>query len=269
MNLGIQFDEFDSVFSLPDGPPEISYPFKGDSVPDGYPWFIFQPSTGTFVTLPSGSGFNQQVAEPNALAFIVEQDFMVRMANYTPLPLNTPYQDAWGLGWNGPVDLATAILVTEGRLEVQPGGLARLRRTFACVPASRNSYESFTFKFPGFQTAAMAAANPPVTRQPVSLTVNTRLQYDYYLLTPGGSLPYLNPVFSPYQAAANAVLLSLFLPDDALLQDVVGTALATIPPATDYANAITTGAEIVVEASKLNPWMGNIYERVTRFTLAQ
>ena len=276
MRLGITYDEFGNE-SQPDGPPGISYPFKGDSLPGTYPWYILN-SAGIYVEVPLGQGYNIQPPNQNALAFMIEQEFMVRASSYVPMALNTNYQDWWSLGWAGPVDLSQALLVKEGDLKMMAGGMGKVRRHFASIPPQRNSYESFTFKFPGLN---WLDGN---IRKEKSLTVNSRIQSDYFLLTDGADLPHVFPQFTIYDTTSdpNAVIMNLTVedlqqtdPGEGYTVTILGITFSgvtvaptpgTVPPTESYATLIGQ-AEIVAEASKLNPWMGNIYERITRFVV--
>lgn len=250
MNLGIRFSEFGADF-YPHGLPDISYPFKGDSIPGLYGIFI-QNSGGVYVNVPLGSGINVQNFSPNGAAILIEQEFVGFEAYYTPMALGTFYNSAWSLGWNGDVNLNNCRLVNEGALEDFGGGLVKIKRTFANIPPSRNSYESFTFQFPGYAT------NGGTTRLPFSLTVNSRLQYDYFDIAAGQ--PAIIPQFLVFQAAGT------YNVTDTLL-DANPPSAATVPPLAGYAVQIGA-AEIVAEASCLRQWMGNIYQRVTRFVVA-
>jgi hypothetical protein len=258
MNLGITFTDGDWTVAQPDGAPEIYYPFEGDSIPGVYPLFLY--TDPDYDVIPVGTSPNLQPPNTNARAIIIEQDFMVQAAVYTPMLLNTAYNPAWSLGWNGPDDLSTCFLINEGRVEPIVSGIVKVRRTFANLPPSRNRYESFTFQFPGYTT------NGGTSRQSFSMTVNSRLQSDFFLLSNfNNALPPIIPQFLVFEFEDGNVII-----DPPALADpnMATSSFGTTPPLASYVLAIGN-QEIVAETSHLNKWRGNIYERVTRFVVAR
>lgn len=275
----------DFTVAAPITPPEIVNPFKGDSVPD-ITSIILLSSAGVFTAIPLGSGYNVQPFAANQSAIIFEQEFMVALAYHTPLPLNTPYNLNWSIGWqNTYVNLNNCFLVEEGPLEHVGAGLVKFKRKFANLPPTRNVVESYAYTFPSISDGT-------TVRQAKNMIVASRIQYDYYVyddldLLPGitlfpaghrldvttGMFPtgLILPEMRYFKPGANSITLNMLLDaDEPLLDDTnPATGVATNPTFTQYTTWAANGYEIVAEASCLEQWMGNIYQRKTRFVTVQ
>ncbi len=275
----------DFTFAEPFGPPIVSNSFRGDSSV-GTNDIVLLDGTGAYVRIPIGSGYNIQPFAANQSAILFEQEFIVAQAYFVPMPLNTPYPLIWSIGWqNTYVALDSCFLVEESPLEPIGGGLARLRRRFANLPPNRNEFESFTYVYPAVDYGGSDI------RLQKPLTVNSRVQNDYFVFDDLGLLPGIplfpaghrldsttgtNPVglilpqMRFFKATANAAGNNNLLDADQPLSDGPPP---TVPSYTEYAGFANWGgtgtvAEIVAEASSLQRWQGNIYERKTRFVEA-
>jgi hypothetical protein len=227
---------------------------------------------GTYTTaVISGPARKSLPFEGDASSFIVEQDFMVAFASYTPLALNTAHPT-----------FTTAYLVRESALEDMGGGIATFTRTYATIPASRNEYESFATFFPGlFDTTA---AVPPYNqywagtgngKDPITKKVTSRLRHEYFLCAAGQT--YTSPDLIPVLPAIKYTLVSnpearaqYLLPEGDFWSD-------SDPSREDWEALIAGGAglgtganagEFIAEDSDVRRWAGNIYERVTRYVKA-
>lgn len=282
--------------------PEISYPLSGDSIFSDRDVFLFDDGAGVYIPTPLGSPGNIQPWSSNQVAAILTQEFVVAQKYFQPMRLNTAYNPAWADGWNGsfsdsnnvyPIqNLSDFFLVREGELQDVGAGLVRIRRTWATLPHTRNEIEQFTYSFPGFADTVTGAV-----RQRVPQTVLSRLQYDYFVfdnwgVTGGAVFPagpilnsttglYPNGLIIPaqyyYSGEPASVQQNLFTDnlDDGDPTDTPPV-LATEPSFTAYISLMRGSStsnglpgEIVSEASTMTRWMGNIFERRTRFVLAQ
>lgn len=277
----------DFTFASPCSPPmNIESPFKGDSFPSMKDIILLDQS-GTYVSVPLGQGYNVQPFSANQSCIVFDQEFMVAQAYHVPLPLNTPYNMNWSIGWQGTyANLASAFLVAEGPLEDMGGGIVKFRRTFATLPPTRNEMESFCYTFPPL-------SNGTDLREAKSKVVASRVQFDYYVyddldilswipLFPAGRRLNATTGLSPsglilpemryFKAGANAVTLNLLCDGDQPLvnESSVGAGDATKPTFSEY-TGWAWQKEIVAESSILGPgpWLGNIYQRRTRFVIAQ
>ena len=286
----------------PCGLPVISFPLKGDSILSTRDiLFFFTSPTLGYYCVPLGTFPNIQPWSPNQIAMVLEQDFMVAQDGYYALPLNTPYWPGWAIGfnqvmWNGyPIpSLNQFYLVEEGTLEDMGGGISKIRRKFATIPPTRNELEQFAYSYIGF-------ANDPsgANRYRVTFNVQSRVQYDYFIfddlnvlttpLYPIGKR--LNSTISPaglilpptyYWQNINSISKNIFtdsLSDGATTPPTPGDSSTTVPSFSDYTNimkgdgsSLTSNglnAEVIAEASTMSRYLGNIWERRTRFVIAQ
>lgn len=262
-------------------PPMVSNAFKGDSAASIRD-IVLLNSSNVYVNVSLGSGYNIQPFRANQTAIVFEQEFVVAEQYFQPLPLNTAYYMPWSIGWdNTYVNLAACFLCEEGPLEPIGGGLVRFRRTYANLPPNRNRFESFSYVFP-----SLNYGDATTVRLAKPFTVNSRIQHDYFLVdqldlqtgiplfTSGHRLNLTTgmqptglilPEMRYFKGSANAVENNALIDPDQSLTD---TAPATVPSYTQYATWKFI-AEIVAESSVLQQWLGNIYERRTRFVIAQ
>jgi len=141
----------------PCSPPRISYPMKGDSAFSDNDIITMLGEYGhqQYYLVPLGAFPNIQPWSNNQRAIIIEQDFVVAMESYRPMPLNTPYNINWAIGWQGAltngqltVRLQDCYLVEEGETEDYGIGLIKIRRRWASLPPTRNE-SSLLIHFPG------------------------------------------------------------------------------------------------------------------------
>jgi len=279
--------------------PVISFPLKGDSILSTRDVIFIDPATGFYAVYPLGTFPNIQPWSPNQAAILLEQEFMVAQEYYIPMALNTPYYAPWALGWQGYTStnyplpsLYYFYLVEEGELQDMGGGISKLKRKFATVPPTRNEIEQFAYNFIGY-----ADSTTGVTRSRVTLNVQSRVQYDYYIfddldilstpLFPNGNrldvstgLSPSNFILPPTYYWQDAAGIAQNIYTDSLDDDAASTPPnPTVPSYTAYTSIIKTdgsastsnglAAELVAEASTLTRFMGNIWERKTRFVIAQ
>jgi len=161
-----------------------------------------------------------------------------------------------------------AYLVEETPLQDLGGGVARWTRRYAQIPATRIEYESFAYQFIGYM-GTWGINVPPdqiVThRDRFTKTVVSRLKHEYFLCATGQT--YETPDLIPIIPAQAYKFLGIVVD---YLWDVVSLfTVATEPSRTEYEAWVAAGAEIVAEDSRVSRWLGNIYERVTRYVVAQ
>ncbi len=274
----------DLTVPSPVTPPIISNAFKGDSIASTRDIILLNSATPqVYVRVPVGSGYNIQPFRANQTAIIFEQEFVVAQAYFYPLPLNTPYYMPWSIGWgNDYVNLANCFLVEESPLDPIGAGLSRFRRKYANLPPNRNVPGSYGYTFP------MLDYGGATMRFPKPFIVESRVQHDYFLWDPlnlqtgialfpsghrlnntTGMHPtgLILPEMRYFKGETDAVLNNNILDSG---QAITNTSPATVPSYTEYRSWMFD-AEIVAEASNLGegPWLGNIYERRTRFVEAQ
>ncbi len=288
------FVDGDFTKADPAGLPEVSFPMMGDSILTYNDLLIFVPSIPAFQLFTLGNGFNVHPWSPNQQVIVIEQEFMVAQESYEPMHLNTPYNTDWALGWIGyfptgypAAALGNAVLVKEGELVDMGAGISRIKRKWATIPPTRCEIEQYAATFPGLDSTG------GITRQSFTQNVASRLQYDYFIVD------FLDILSTPTVGAGGNRIDSsthnfpsgLVIPAQQYFDSTtvvtsggiyvgnlvidLNDSTPTLPTATQYiAYATGTGtsnglpAEIVAEASTLTRWMGNIWERRTRFVAA-
>jgi len=287
----------------PCGMPVISFPMKGDSILSKNDLVVFYPEIPTYSTCSLGTYPNIHPWNPNQQVMVLEQEFMVAQNAYFPMPLNTPYDVAWSLGFQDQfpsgypsAEIGNMYLVEEGELQDVGGGISKLRRKWSTLPPTRCEMEQYAYTFIGLDSIT------GLQRNQTTYNVQSRIQYDYFifdaldiltipLFTDGGyrlngtTGLYPNGMILPvmqYFAEGSQFSFEFGIyvgsPTTQLTDKNLANpdSQATLPTATDYLNWCTgqgTGngqpAEIIVESSTMCRWMGNIWERRTRFVLAQ
>lgn len=273
------------TIASPCGAPEIYFPF-GDSTPDPFSIVILDRSINppAYSVLPVGTGFNVQDFTSSQATMVIEQEFMVAMAYYAPMPLNTLYDASWSVGWglNGlQVSVTDCFLVEEGPLIPVGGGIVRFKRKFVNLPPNRNEKESYNCIFP---TANFGNLE---TRPGYSRIKNSRVFHEFFVYDNFDLLGFI-PLFPAghrlttsvigadsqfmnleetkfFKATADAVINNNILGSD---EAIVDGPPSTTPSWSTYKSWIGN-TEIIAEASSFNRWMGNIFVRRTRFVLAE
>lgn len=227
-----------------------------------------------------------QPFEGDSGEYVLTQDFWQFLANFSALPLNTPYTT---------LPFAGYYLVGESPLTDLGGGLCKWTRTYAQVPATRNDPSSLAYPFIGYYgrvaNLATSSSFPVIGRPRQSLPVTCRIQSDYFLIgatppasftnislipviaatkyyVPQGSI--IGGVFAPTYAAGSTNDLATGTDTDFIWDPAsFGGIIPTIPSRTTYQGWITAGTEVVAEASQLSRWKGNIYQRQTKYVIAR
>lgn len=194
-------------------------------------------------------------------AQIIEQDFQIAYGSFAALALNTAH-----------ASIATAYLVEEGPLNDLGDGTMQWTRRYATVPATRSDYESFSYRFPGY----LGTLNPPYNqyygddpegRDPLVLTVSSRVEYKYALCAAGQT--YTTPAAFYAAQGVAAQVYTINTNDEARVDYLFdGSPSASDPTLTAYQALVAAGTEIVAEDSVLSRYMGNIYQIATRYVVA-
>ena len=299
---GSQLFFIDGDFTVGDpcGMPVISYPMKGDSILSLNDIVVFDPVTPVNNLIPLGTYPNIHPWNPNQQVAILEQEFIVAQNSFYPMPLNTPYDVSWSLGFqdtlsNGypSAQIGSMVLVEEGELQDIGGGFSKIRRKWATIPPTRCEMEQYVATFIGLDGGDTGISRPQFTQN-----VMSRIQYDYFIFddqnilgTPlfdaGGNR--LNSSTGLYPAGFIILAQQYFDDPDNIISAFgvyIGTPpeealnndpdFPTVPTVSEYLGwvvGLSTSnglpAEICIESSTITRWMGNIWERRTRFVQAQ
>jgi hypothetical protein len=272
----------------------------------------------------------------DAGAYLLSQSFRQFYQNYISLALNTVHPT-----------YTNYYLVQETPLVGLGNGLVQWNRVYAQVPASRNVFESYSYRRPGlgqggilntpinitnvitttgvttittasvhglsigntvaiaYQTQVVSAFEQgfiiyrPVLSTPTTSTFTVTGVGDGTLVNPrfltiqksGGSAPFGRPP-NTVRVVKSKIQLDYYLPgitpgityetDIPIISPTVITDVAgfetdtyvdgfepTSPTQTAYSLLVTANTYVVVEASILRLWKGNIFERATRYVIAQ
>lgn len=202
---------------------------------------------GTFTAAEVQGGPNRTFPfERDTTAFIEEQKYIIAKANFSRLAIGTVHPT-----------ITTAFLVAETDLQNVGAGLVEWTRRYATVPATRNEYETYLHTF----LEIVNATGGDGARSSFTKKVNSRIEYAYFHV---GSVAY--PTID------DVPLISGFQPTYAYwgsALEVEFLSLVTTPTSDAYLAMVAAEDEIAVEDSDVRPWMGNIYERVTRYVVAR
>jgi hypothetical protein len=139
---------------------------------------------------------------------LFEQDFMVNTADFTPTALGST-----------PDDLPDYYLVAEGALQPMGGGVSKFTRTYAQVPASRTTGESYAMTFPGMTSAELrqqyAVSASVISGASTTLTVTPSISditagdmvIIRYRFTDLGGIQYFRTAFRVATSASGTTLV--------------------------------------------------------------
>lgn len=199
---------------------------------------------------------------------VLRQDFMQLRKNFSPLALNTAHPSS-----GATPDFSAWKLVEEGERQDMGCGVVRWTRTYAKKPSSHTEFETYGYNYIGFYGAFGINTTSATGRQRFSFVARSKVVYDYYLIAATGGdytavtdIPIIDATL--YLVQAGSVLYTDYLADSPPF------ATATSPDRTTYEGWMTTDAgtassfSIVAETSQLTRWMGNIWQRRTRYIKA-
>ena len=243
--------------------------------------------------------------------FVLVQDFVQLRANVGEPALGTAHPSS-----GQTPDYSNYMLVKEGPKQDMGGGLVKWSRTYARIPFSWDSWESYSYTYPGSSPYG-AISSMGIGRFPLTLPVVARVRHDYFAVagsagtstySSAGSIPYIRATAFCAQwtvsegTAAGSYggwdYRTQYLSDDYSFYTTVGNLMPSIPSASTYESMIhdaqvngwnstitvevlTTavppqidgssvwGGQLVAEDSRLTQWLGPIFERQTRYVLAQ
>jgi hypothetical protein len=209
--------------------------------------------------------------EGDVASFIVEQDYLVLLASYSPVAISTAHGT-----------FTNAFLVRESALENIGAGVVKFTRTYAQIPATRNEYGTFAFQYPGLY----GTLTPPYAfqywtvaddgRDPYLDVGSSRMKHEYFLCAAGQTYatPDLIPILPKLafniignESSRNAYLLK----EGVFWSDTNPTVEAWLDLVAG-GSGIGEGAEdgeFIAEDSTIERWMGDIYVRVTRYLKAK
>jgi hypothetical protein len=237
----------------------------------------------TLISFIGSPTFRQPFAGDNGY-YILEQKCRQFLADFNATALNTAYPLA---------PYSSYILVSEGPLQDVGGGLVDWVQTYALVPNTRNDPSSISYNFIGYYgtvaNLAVALTLKAVGRPRNTFVVKCRIQNDYYFCATGQTYTTFSQIpiilAQRYYVSQGTISGSTWTPTYTLgsaadlatasdqndLWNIAdwGGLIPTRPTQAAYAAMILAGTEIVAENSTISRWQGNIFQRQTKFIVAQ
>lgn len=209
----------------------------------------------------SGPLFFDTALLTNNLRYIARQRFMQNINRFVPLPFGSAHPTLPGY-----------ILCKEGTPDHVGNGVGVWERIYCVLPDQWDDYRTHNYNFIGFMSSTSDDPNDPDTlkaRNRFTKCVMSRIHYNYYLVYPGagnsgrhyssvGRIPIITA--QSYYFGSDPTLMVDFLND---------SPNATSPTLTAYKALITAKTEIVAEDSSIDQFFGPIYQRITRYVVAQ
>lgn len=243
-----------------------------------FSWSAPVYSDGTFTTaarisLPVGSS----PIPGDVTEYIMRDRWMQLRRNFTPTALNTLHPE-FKVANNWARDF---YLVAETDREDAGNGLVVWDRIWAALPATHYEHETFVYNFIGFAGAYGVNAQTATGRDRKAKPVLSKLEFKYYLhdstLQANSDPKYKTVGEIPLVAETRYYEAGFTTLETDYLKDSPPYATATVPSKTTYESWITDcatnkfGSQYVIaaETSRLSRWMGNLWQRVTRYVLAE
>lgn len=186
---------------------------------------------------------------------VYEQDFIQIASLFVPLSANSIHPT-----------ISNAYLVLESDLRpINLAGVAMWTRRYAVIPQTRNEGGSIAYQFPGLTVIGSNAT----LRIPYTWTVSCRVQLDYYLVGPNGAYSSVIqlPVIERQRYYLPGMAGGIGTDVDTLVS--AASEIPTTPTTETYQSWISSGYEIVAEASIMSLWQGNIWQRATKYIIAR
>jgi hypothetical protein len=206
---------------------------------------------------------------PDGKTYLLEQDFMQFAKAFEALPQDSQHPDQ-----------PSYYLYEETPLVALGAGVVTWTRRYAKLPDARDEFETFVYTFPGWIGGDSTITEDP--RDPFTETIISRVRFEYFQpgVSPGISKPKDIQVYERFQVFAQG--------GRNFPSNVLGG--ATTPTKDQYISALSvpvliTPAEsafgvyryvlipaekqLVAETSSVRRWIGNIYERKTRYVTAK
>lgn len=203
------------------------------------------------VTLPQ---FSAPFADQGInVDYILTQDWVQNLDDFEPLALDTPHPDYDDFK-----------LASESEKRDLGGGKVQWTRTYAKLPEEfARPNGNVAYNFIGF--AGVGGINTPEAsfRPRISRAVPSKLVRKFFRTSdPLVDIPFIEATSYTFEAQPNQ--------DVDFLQDNPPFANVTVPTRAEYEALIDADDwNIVVEASRVSVWMGNIYVRETIYIKAQ
>lgn len=206
---------------------------------------------------------------------VLTQDFEVLAASYSPLALSTAH-----------ATYTSYYLVGESNFRDLGGGIVRFTRTYAAVPSSYTEWETFNYSFVGITGEYGINVETITGRGRYAENVISKIVHEFFHCKSGetyatpGAVPVILPTYFCYvsihypidwTAAATEPTSAEYIAavTDAKTNGWSATVSSQTIDGTGAVTASTYGGLLVAEQSRLTRWQGNIWERVTRYVLAQ
>lgn len=185
---------------------------------------------------------------------------------WEPVPINTGYNDSVPPAYQNP-DYEDFVLCSENERQDIGGAIVQWTRTYAKVPDQRTEGSSYSYSYPGlvgtYTPTGGGAQNIVTLRLPIQLTPTCKIVYEYFLVG-------LNGTYADFLSIPRIAHTQFYIPilngiSEVGKQDVTILGVSTVPTTTEYQTAQGDGSLIVAEDSQVSRWMGDIFQRVTKY----
>lgn len=185
---------------------------------------------------------------------VVDQDFVINRANYSPLAIDTPHPTLLGYFLARETDPQPVVV----------NDTVRWTRRYSQVPSSfSRPGGTYVYTFPVMWTGLNATSR----LFPKPISVGSRIQYDFFHTSDPNSITIIEPQRYVISTSTNTDATSPW--GEPVVTNAGFGVTPTIPDLATYQSWVVGGIEIVPEASKITPnWMGNIHMRETIYIKA-
>lgn len=232
-------------------------------------------NTGAFtvdddLTVPQESGpIRYSAPLPDGKTYLLEQDFMQFAKKFEALPQGSqhPEQPSYYLYEETP-------LVSLG------AGVVTWSRKYVRLPEARDEFETFVYTFPGW-----IGGDSDITddaRDPFTETIISRVRFEYFQpgVSPGIAKPKDIQVYERFQVFAQGgrnypvdVLGGVTTPTKDQYISALSTPVLVTPAESAFGVyryvLIPSEKQLVAETSSVRRWIGDVYERKTRYVTAK
>ena len=196
--------------------------------------------------------------------YVLKEPWMQLLTDYStfaPLSINSAHPEYTGF-----------YLVEETPRVDQGGGFVRWERVYAKIPSQHIEYESYAYSFIGYYGVWGINVTVTTGRDRKTRVVPCKVVYDYFLCNGSGGTPTPGDISitqeTKYYASAGSAIEVDYLADSPPFASATSPSRTTYQGYISADDATASSFSIVAEASQISRWMGNIWQRRTKYVKA-